>query len=204
MRHSTLVLLLMLAVLQELTAQESGADSTLFRRGQWAAQFGGLFTSASVGVLRFTTPRAAWVFDIRVSGGHSHFETTIATLTGDTTISGFQSNANVSLRAGRRVHRVAGRSILAFVGGGALAGFNHSADGSAGQGGETNGWSAGAFGEFGGTYLVNDHLGLGATADLTFTYTRSKSRSGPPSVRRTSWSYGASAPNLRFAVTIYF
>ena len=201
-----LVSLVLLAAPLALAAQESPIpDSTPFRRGQWAAQFGGGASLLTLGVLRFSSPRSAWVLDARVSGGHGHSASTFADSTGDTTITSFNSNAGVTFRVGRRFLRTARRAVVTFFGVGVSGGFSHDAGGSGRNVGESNGWSAGAFGELGGTYLVNDNFGVGVTTDAAVTYNRSTSKStSPPSVRRTTWSYSASAPNVRFVATLYF
>jgi hypothetical protein len=205
-----LVSLVLLAAPVALTAQESPiADSTSFRRGQWAAQFGGGLSLATLGVLRFTSPRSAWVFDVQLSGGHSHSTVTAPTVNGDTTRESFASDARIALRVGRRFYRDArnGGPVAPFVGIGVLGGFTHSASGDYSGGFESDGWTAGTFGELGGTYRVTDHLSLGAGAEVGITYGRSKARSvspfSPPS-RASRWNYAVSAPNLRFIATLFF
>lgn len=199
-------LVCLVAVPLGLAAQETpAADTTPFRRGQWAAQFGGGASLLTLGVLRFSSPRSAWVLDARVSGGHGHSESTFADSTGDTTFTSFSSNAGVTFRVGRRFLRTARRAVVTFFGFGVLGGFSHDAGGSGRNVGESNGWNAGAFGELGGTYLVNDNFGVGVTSDAAVTYNRSTSKStNPPPSRRTTWSYSASAPNIRLVVTLYF
>jgi hypothetical protein len=199
-------LVALLIVGPTLQAQDAvRSDTTPFRRGQWAAQFGGGFSLVTLGVLRFSSPRSAWVLDARVSGGHGHSESTFADSTGDTTFTSFNSNAGVTFRAGRRFLRTARQAVVTFFGFGVLGGFSHDASGSGRSVGESNGWSAGAFGELGGMYLVDDNFGVGVTADAAVMYNRSISKftNFPPS-RRTTWSYSASAPNIRFVVTLYF
>jgi len=205
--HRSLLLSALVLLPRSLPAQDAPpvADSLPFRRGQWAAQFGGGVSLVTLGVLRFRSPRSAWVLDARVSGGHSHSETTFADSTGDTTITSFTSAASVTVRVGRRFLRATRAAVVPFFGLGVLGGFAHEAGGSGRNGGESHGWQAGAFGEIGGTYLVTDTFGVGVTADVVFTYGRATSRStSPPAPRYTTWNYSASAPNLRFVATLYF
>src|SRR2546422_7796436 len=54
------------------SAQDSAPDTIPFHRHQWAAQFAGGTSFASLGVLRFTAPTRAWLLDFRFTGGHSH------------------------------------------------------------------------------------------------------------------------------------
>jgi hypothetical protein len=205
-----LVSLVLLAGPLALAAQESPIpDSTAFLRGQWAAQFGGGLSLATLGVLRFTSPRSAWLFDVQLSGGHSHNTVTVPTVSGDTTLESFTSDARISFRVGRRFYRGARRGgpVTPFVGVGVLGGFTHSASGDDSGGFESNGWTAGTFGEVGGLYRVTDHLSLGAGADVGITYGRSKARSVSPfstPSRQSRWNYAVSAPNLRFVATLFF
>jgi hypothetical protein len=192
-----------------LLAQDPPADSLPLRAGQWAAQFGGGFSLATLGVLRFTSSRRAWLFDVQLSGGHSHTTNTVATASGDTTIESFTSSAGISFRLGRRFYRSAERAgpVTPFVGIGALGGFSHSADGGPSGGFEGNGWTAGVVGEVGGMYWVTDHLSLGASADGRITYGRTTAHSVgaiSPAARSSRWNYGVTAPNVRFAVTLFF
>src|SRR5258705_3326299 len=145
-------------------------DSLPFRRGQWAAQFGGGARFVTLGVLRFSSPRSAWVLDARVSGGHGHFEAIFTDSTGDTTITSFNSVASVTFRVGRRFLRTARGAVVTFYGLGVLGGFSHDASGNGRSAQESHGWHAGAFGELGGTYLVTDTFGIGVTADGVFIY----------------------------------
>ncbi|HMG19514.1 MAG TPA: hypothetical protein VK573_12370, partial [Gemmatimonadales bacterium] len=52
-----------------LIAQDSVpvSDSPPFHRGQWAVQFGGGVNLFSLGVLRFTSPKSAWLLDVDAS-----------------------------------------------------------------------------------------------------------------------------------------
>ena len=161
---------------------------------------------ATLGVLRFTSTASAWLLDARVSGQHTHADDRFPTASGDTTISGFSSNASVSFRAGWRFYRSVSREVLSFLSLGLLGGFTHFAQGFDRSVREDNGWSAGAFGEIGGTYLLNPHIGIGLTADVAVTYNRSRSKDTdqPPLSRRTIWSYSVSAPNMRFVATLFF
>lgn len=205
-----LVSLVLLAAPVPLAAQESPIpDSTAFRRGQWAAQFGGGVSLATLGVLRFTSSRSAWLFDVLLSGGHSHSKVTFLSLSGDTTIDSFTSNAGITLRIGRRFYRGArsGGPVTPFVGIGVLGGFTHSASGDGSGAFESNGWTTGTFGELGGTYRATDHFSLGAGAEVGITYGRSKARSVSPfssPTRQSRWNYAVSAPNLRFVATLFF
>lgn len=180
------------------------SDTTPFRRGQWGLQFGGGFGFGSLGAVRFTSPRAAWVFDLRLDGGHGANRYRTTTGTGDTTLESFTSHATASVRAGRRVYAGRGPQVVSFAGLGVIGSFAHDADGREGDYSiERNGWSAGAYGEVGATYLVSPRLGLGATASASATYQRSTvedSRGG----RSRGWEYRLAGPGIALVATLYF
>jgi hypothetical protein len=165
-------------------------------------QFGGGFTLASIGVLKFTAPTRAWLLDVAISGSHDK-ATTHSTVPTDTTVSSFDSRAILSVRWGRRFYQARGGKIASFQTLGVLGGFNHAAGGSSGgPGGESNGWSAGVFGEAGAAFFVASRLSVGGAAAATLSYSRTINRF--PSGRSVAWSYQASAPAVRFIATLYF
>ena len=182
-------------------AQESLAPDTLpFHRGQWAAQFAGGSSFASLGVLRFAGPTRAWLLDFRFSGGHSHDTSRI----NDTlVVQGFTSNAAATARIGRRFYQARGKSVASFQTVGALGGYTHQCSGGFGGGSCTNGWNAGAFVDLGGTYLVTPRFGIGGTATLSFSYQRDSAKGTGGAVDKR-WAYQAGFQGLSFAATIYF
>jgi hypothetical protein len=184
-------------------AQDAPARDTLpFRRGQWAAQFAGGFGFGSLGVLRFTAPSRAWVLDFRLSGGHTHSEDRITNP--DTTIRGYQSDASVSLRLGRRFYAPARGHVVGLYTIGASGGFSHRASGQRrGFETETNGFDVGAFFELGGSYLVTRQLSLGAIGSASLSYSRfiSKGNTGDRSVNSR---YGGGLGAVSLVATVHF
>src|SRR6266550_3182674 len=105
------------------SAQDSPPDTIPFHRHQWAAQFAGGTSFASLGVLRFTAPTRAWLLDFRFTGGHSHDKDYVQdTLVGD----GYTSKANVDARIGRRFYQGRGKSVVSFQTVGLLGGYAHA------------------------------------------------------------------------------
>jgi hypothetical protein len=184
------------------SAQDAAADTAPFHRGQWAAQFAGGFGFGSLGVLRFTAPSRAWLLDFRLSGGHTNSED--RSTNPDTTIRGYQSDASVSLRLGRRFYAPARGRVVGLYTIGASGGFSHRAAGQRpGFETETNGFDVGAFFEFGGSYLVTRQLSLGATGSASLSYSRfiSKVNTGNRSVDSR---YGGSLGAVSLVATVYF
>src|SRR5438046_5843915 len=104
------------------SAQDSAPDTIPFRRHQWAAQFAGGTSFASLGVLRFTAPTRAWLLDFRFAGGHSHDRQYVQdTLVGD----GYTSKANVDDRVGRRFYQGRAQSVVRSQTAGVLRGVGH-------------------------------------------------------------------------------
>ncbi len=185
-------------------ASPPAGDISPFRRGQWALQFSGGSSFTGLGALRFTTSTAAWLFDARIDAGHGNSRITVTTASGDTTVESFNSLANVTLRIGRRAYASRGDRVLTFYTLGVSGGFSHNAGGQfGGPGGESNGWNAGVFAEFGGSYLLTPRFSLGGLGTLAVNYSRSATRS-TSSYRSRDWSYRVSAPGLVFVATLYF
>jgi hypothetical protein len=194
-------LLLALSLSMAYAQTPSPADTTPFRSGQWALQFTAGSTFGSLGALRFTSPRKAWLLDLRVDGGHSHNRVT--TPTGPAR-EAFTSWADVTLRVGPRYYAARGNRLVSFAGVGVVGGFTHDAGGEeGGPSAESNGWTAGAFGDLGATYLVLPRLGLGGTATLSAAYSRSTSRTSGGS-RARHWDYRITGPALALVATLYF
>ena len=186
------------------SAQDSAPDTIPFHRHQWAAQFAGGTSFASLGVLRFTAPTRAWLLDFRFTGGHSHDKDYVQdTLVGD----GYTSNANVDARIARRFYQGRGKSVVSFQTVGLLGGYAHacSAFTAPTVSGHScsNGWTAGAYGELGGAYLITRRFSIGGTATVAFSYQRSTARSSGGVVAKR-WSYAGSIQGLSFAATVYF
>jgi hypothetical protein len=190
---------------RSLPAQDSvPRDSTPFRRGQWALQFGAGASLASVGALKFTTPTRAWLLDLQLTAGHSHSTTRFSS---DTVADEFFSHAQLTARVGRRFYEVRHREVAGYQTLGVLAGFTHLCSGTsgfqAGGGFCANGWTAGAFGELGGAYLLTSHLSIGGGGAASFSYSRTWTRSSAQP-KQTTWSYEFSFQGFSFTTTIYF
>ena len=187
-----------------ISAQDSAPDTISFHAHQWAAQFGGGASFASLGLLRFTAPTRAWLLDFRFTGGHSHDrQYDQDTLVGD----GYTSNANIDARIGRRFYQGRGKSVVSFQTIGLLGGFAHACSALKqppfSGGSCSNGWTAGAYGELGGAYLITRRFSIGGTATVAFSYQRMTASASGGQVEKR-WSYSGSIQGLSFAATVYF
>jgi hypothetical protein len=186
------------------SAQDAASDTIPFHSHQWAAQFAGGTSFASLGVLRFTAPARAWLLDFQFSGGHSHERV----YSNDTLkFESASSSAAANVRIGRRFYQGRGKSVVSFQTAGLLGGFDHWCQRSTQTPGSvgtcSNGWAAGAFGELGGAYLITRRFSIGGTATVAFSYHRSTSKTSSGGVGKY-WVYSGSVQGLSFAATVYF
>jgi hypothetical protein len=182
---------LVLIVPVDLPAQESP-----FHQGQWAAQFTGGLTLASLGVIKFRSATSALVMDLRVAGVHREefLNDTVARVV---------SQLGLDMRLGRRGYRPVAEQVVVLHSVGVLAGLSHSVSTSPFGGSfRSNGWQLGPFVDLGAVYLVSPHLGLGATGTATLTYTRTSSKD-PAATTSSTWQLGGGT-GISFAATIYF
>jgi hypothetical protein len=186
-----------------LFAQDStvNAEVTPFRRGQWATQFQVGSSFASLGFLKFRSATRALVLDVRLSGAHSE------SLVSDTTgmrFAGLSSNLVTQLRFGWRRYDAGAPKVTSHYTLGVLAGLDHRASASRSGSFEVNGWTAGLFGDVGGTYRVTSQLGLGALAGVSLSYSSSAVREVPSNRKGRDWQLGGSAVSAAFVATLFF
>jgi hypothetical protein len=179
------------------SAQEaSPTDTTPFRRGQWAAEFGGGASFVSLGVLRFRSPTSARVIDLSLQGFHQEVMT-------DSAFAGLTSQAAVSLRLGARRYHTVARGVAAHHTVGVASGFTHNVNAFPGGSVKTNGWNVGVFGEAGGSYLISPSFSIGASAGVSLRYSRTSSKASPGSPKLRSWVISGGA-SVTFSAAIYF
>ncbi|HEX9217132.1 MAG TPA: hypothetical protein VF864_09180 [Gemmatimonadales bacterium] len=197
---AALLLLPALAFAQD----SSSTNATPFRRGQWAAQFQAGISFGSLGFIKFRSPTHALVLDFRINGAHT--EDLTRDSTGVNQFEGLGSNASVQVRFGWRRYGGdgTGTKVVSHYSLGLVAGFGHSVVvGRVQRQSQVNGWTTGAFGDVGGTYLLTPKFGIGAlaTAGLTYTNSVGKSSSG---ARYREWSIGGSALTASLVATLFF
>ena len=202
--YTRLLLLCTLALFPlSLVAQDSTAraQSTPFRRGQWAAQFQAGTSFSSLGFIKFRSPTRALVLDVRLSGGHGE---DLETDSSGTRFAGLQSSAFTQLRFGWRRYSGGTEDVVGHYSFGLLAGFDHSVGVSPGYESTRNGWTAGVFADVGGTYLVTSKFGIGALAAAGLSYQSSVSTFSPPQQKSRAWFIGGSAISASLVATIFF
>jgi hypothetical protein len=192
-----LLALLAAAVPDDAAGAQEGSDS-LFRAGAWAVQItvgGGAFTrpleQASVGVLRFASPRRAWMLDAFVE--HAQRRQRVVPSPSEV-----RRETDVTLRGGLRSHTPAGRRVMTFAGAGLLAGYRRDSQGTV----VLPTWRGGAYGEFGATFRPSPRFAVGAVTDARLTYARQRVEQG--SLRITTTEMRLRVVPARLQVTAVF
>jgi hypothetical protein len=176
--------------------QPVSADSTPFRGGQWAAQFGGGASFVSLGVIRFRSPTRARVLDLTIQGSHEE-------LMNDSAFVGLSSQANLNLRLGARRYRALSHGVVAYHTVGVTGGFAHGVTTSPGGSIKLDGWNVGVFGDAGGSYLISPSFSIGANAGLGLGYRHTTSGAAPGGPQLREWLISGGV-SVTFNAAIYF
>jgi hypothetical protein len=179
MRHASLIACLSLALAapaaapaqdaaKDTSAKAAMKDTLPFHKGQWGAEFAAGTTFASAGVLYFRSPSSAWLLDATFvldygKSSVSSSDTLYPSLSSTT------SDGSIALRAGIRSYHPIGHETQFFTTLGGLVRYSAGADRGDLSGNDWTG-GLGAFGEIGGNYMINPHIGVGATAGVNLTY----------------------------------
>ncbi|HEX9348454.1 MAG TPA: hypothetical protein VF919_12820 [Gemmatimonadales bacterium] len=177
--------------------------ATPFRKGQWAAQFQAGTAFGSLGFIKFRSPTRALVLDLRIDGSHS--EALRSDSSGVNQFIGLHSNASVQVRFGWRRYNGdgTGAKIVSNYSLGALAGFDHDVVRGQNFSEQSNGWTVGAFGDVGGTYLLTSRFGIGALATASLSYENKLGKTSLGTKYR-NWAIGGSALTASLVATVYF
>lgn len=194
-------LLLVLALIPvRLIAQESTTDTTPFHGGQWAMQFGGGASLFSLGVLRFTGPRGAWLLDVATSAQFLDAKRTDKL--GGTTTSADQQFMDVDVRLGRRFYQTPRRHVVSFQTIAVEGGFNDQmVDVPQGNVRQTISYTGLNF-EIGGAYMVTSSVSLGGTASIGTGYYNLK-QDDPFTINKGHGWY-VDGIQVLFALALYF
>lgn len=182
---ATLAIVASLLLAQQLSGQESqqppnavqpapAADSLPFRTGQWGAEFAINDGTIGLGVLRFRSPRKAWLLDASVGAAWAESESP--------NLGEYRSsNVSVRLRAGPRRYRPIANGSAAYAGMGLTGSYAWATSGD----NRARFWDAGVLGELGAVYFVTRRLSLGAQVEALAAYSQTRQTSvSQPGVAR--------------------
>lgn len=143
------------------------------------------------------------MLDLRIDG--SHGEEIQTDSSGRKRFGGLRSEAFTQVRFGWRRYHGDGTAakVVSHYSFGALAGFEHHVAAAPGGSSRSNGWTAGVFGDLGGTYLLTSRFGIGALATGAVSYQNTLSKSSFGAASR-NWSIGGSALGASLVATIFF
>lgn len=183
-----------------LTAQgSSSSDATPFHGGQWAMQFGGGSSLFSLGVLRFTSARSAWILDLATSA--TILDARSTDKLGGTTTSADQQFLSLDARIGKRFYQAPRSRVVSFQTIAVESGLSDQmVDFTAGNVRRTI-WNVGLNGELGGAYMLTSAVSLGGTAMLSAGYLSLKEDN--PAARNTGHGY-YSGIRVLIALGLYF
>ena len=136
-----------------------GADSAMFHRGQWGADFiiGNGFFGA--GALRFTNPGHAWLVDVGANYQHTSGTTNGANNSGN--------SETFTVEVGSRSYHAMNRRLYGLTTVGASFNYGRSSI-NGGPIGRSSGGSL--FGDLGAAWFVTPHLGVGARWRAALSY----------------------------------
>jgi hypothetical protein len=184
-----------------LAAQESSSsDTTSFHGGQWGMQFGGGSSLFSLGVLRFTSSRSAWLLDVATSG--QFLDATSTDKLGGGTTPANEQFVNVDVRLGRRFYQTPRRKVVSFQTLAVEGGFSDQmVDFPQGNARQTISYRGGNA-EIGGAYMVTSALSLGGTGRISVGHYTVKRDN--PAVQSNGKGWYVNGIRVLFALGLYF
>jgi len=165
MQARALVVSALLFVPSLLVAQE---DSAAFHAGQWAVQFGGGLNLFSLGALKFTGPRRAWLLDVGVSAVIVNGKLTDTFGGGTTDANDHFTGLNV--RVGRRFYGGGRGKITPFHSLALEGGYQNREIKQATGRLVTSQSYGGVYWEVGAAYRIAPALSVGGTASISGGY----------------------------------
>ena len=198
MRSFTSFALVLMLVATSLAAQETPRDTSAFRARQWGLQFGLGSGLVNLGILRFTSPSAAWMLRLDLN---AEFLNGTSTTPIDTTDANDRS-VYFAAGIGRRFYQANHHKVRSFQSFG-IAGSYADVKQTFGTNTFTStNASLGLLGELGGAYWVTSNLSLGGTATASAGYEHRVRDDSATKVRQNGWF--VSGITVFLSVGLYF
>jgi hypothetical protein len=197
---------LALSMIPAYVAAQEVQETNDFHAGQWALQFGagGSFGLASIGILKFTSSRSAWMLRFDVDGEFLKGQTTDA--------SGTSSNSKdhfvfFATGFGKRFYQAPRQKVRSFQSIGVIGSYSNQQTERSGSGFTFRRWAAGLLGELGAGYWVTPSLSLGGTANLSAGYSdrhevNGLNTTGQITTNESGWF--VSGVDVRLIIGLYF
>lgn len=182
-----------------LAAQESSTDTSGFHAGQWAVQFGAGFGLANIGILKFSSPRSAWMLRFDVN----------AEFRSGTSSTDFVGTSDVKDRSvtfatglGKRFYQAPRHKVRSFQ---SIGLFGSYADYKQTFTSETftfTEWRAGVLGELGAGYWVTPNFSLGGSGIMTAGYSDHTTDNSTTRTETNGWF--VSGVTVQLIIGLYF
>lgn len=186
-------------------AQAASADASPFRTGQTAVEFGVDGSFASVGLLRFTAPRRALLFDIQANVARVRNEYTDRGVAGPLPDDDAETVYRLGARLGLRSYRAVTARVERFSTFGLRTELSKTRQSFQLQSINSTNTAAGAFAELGGAWMVTPNLSLGAVWNASLLYSRYDREYGTISSSESKESTLAfSFGNVAIRANLYF
>ncbi len=182
-----------------VSAQESTTPE--FHSGQWAVQFGGNLGLVSLGIMRFSGPRSAWLLNLDVTGQF---------LNGTVSNGGGSSDANdhsfiLQAGVGKRFYQSVHSKVRSFQSIGVVGGYmNQQVTFGVGLTSKSKQWFGGLQGQLGGAYWLTSNISLGGTASATASYTHRETAQPASASAFKQHGIAISGVNVALALGLYF
>ena len=188
-----------LAAPQRSLRAQATADTTTaaFHQGEWGVGFILRSSVTSAGVLRFSTPTRAWVFDGSVSLDRG-------SVSGSNISTNQMRSAYFDGQFGPRWYRAQGGHVARYLGFGVSGAYEYSESSTSSSHGDL--WSLGAYGEAGMQYLITRYLGIGWRGTVNASRLQTKNTNTDQGVITKSQSsvYHVGLDAVQLTGNIYF
>lgn len=199
MRSFASFALVLVLVPMSLAAQDNSRDTSAFRAGQWGLQFGLGSGLVNLGILRFTSPSAAWMLRLDLNAEFLNGTSTTPIDTTDANDHSMYFAAGI----GKRFYQAPHHNVRSFQSFGVAGSYtDRKQTFGVGNTYTTTNASLGLLGELGGAFWITPNLSLGGTATASAGYEHRVTDNSGTKVRQNGWF--VSGVTVFLSVGLYF